>query len=139
MKILSISDVITNSSSEVFIIDKKDSNVIPKDLLEYSTEVNEDNFIDLILNGDTYGNIYDVVNILGLPSIFYWVDTEELSKLLEYHSKKEVVTFFKPLLNDILDKIIISFTDEDSFGYNCIKKLIEALDKNNVKYIKERC
>ena len=127
MKILSISDVITNSSSEVFIIDKKDSNVIPKDLLEYSTEVNEDNFIDLILNGDTYGNIYDVVNILGLPSIFYWVDTEELSKLLEYHSKKEVVTFFKPLLNDILDKIIISFTDEDFFGYNCIEKLTECL------------
>lgn len=138
MKILSISDVITNSSSEVFIIDKKDSKFIPKELKEYCTEVTKENFINLVANGDY--NMFDARTVTVIPKLFdIFNDSNDLEDLRKIHSDLEIVEFYAPLLKELLDKVVISLSDEDSFGYQSIQKLQDALDSNNVKYMQERC
>ena len=50
MKILSISDVITNSSSEVFIIKKEDLNKLSPKIQKNFEIIDEQNVIEKLLN-----------------------------------------------------------------------------------------
>lgn len=134
MKILSISDVITNSSSEVFIIDKADlEKLSPKVKKEFEV-IDKDNFLPKLLNFD----LDNVVRAIGLPDIFDSYNLEIIQKLNEFHTDKEIVDFLAPLLDGILDKAVFEAADDNSWEYSTIETVSNELHEKGIKYVMDR-
>lgn len=134
MKILSVSDVITNSSSEVFIIDKADlEKLSPKVKKEFEV-VSKENFLNKLLNFE----LDNVIEVIGLPDMFACYNFEGIQKLREVHTDEEIVDFLAPLLNGILDKAIFEAADDDPWEYSTIETVSNELCEKNIQYVMDR-
>jgi len=131
MKILSVSDVITNSSSEVFIIDSKDLNKLPPECQKYFKTITKQNVFEKFLNYE----LRDVIDTLCLPSFLSDYDfIEEISKL----DNDKATSVLEIFLKDLLDKAIFEEDDDSDSGYSRICLVEDELLNNNIEYIKDR-
>jgi hypothetical protein len=131
MKILSVSDVITNSSSEVFIIDSKDLNKLAPECQKYFKTITKQNVFEKFLNYE----LRDVIDTLCLPSFLSDYDfIEEISKL----DNDKATSVLEIFLKDLLDKAIFEEDDDSNSGYSRICLVEDELLNNNIEYIKDR-
>lgn len=131
MKILSVSDVITNSSSEVFIIDSKDLNKLPPECQKYFKTITKQNVFEKFSNYE----LRDVIDTLCLPSFLSDYDfIEEISKL----DNDKATSVLEIFLKDLLDKAIFEEDDDSDSGYSRICLVEDELLNNNIEYIKDR-
>lgn len=131
VNILSYSDVITNSSSEVFVIANSDVGKLPEGFEEFSYSFVEDN----ILDDDLHWVLGEVKGDLDIPeALAGWDRDDFLEKLREHKTDKEIIDFFKPLLEGILDHTVISICDENGFNIEKIDELYDFF--NNHREIK---
>lgn len=127
VNILSYSDVITNSSSEVFVIANSDVGKLPEGFEEFSYSFVEDNIFD----NDLYWLLNDIKDDLDLPDeIAGWNRSELLEKLRKYKTDKEIIDFFKPLLEGILDHTVIDICDESGFNVEKIDELYDFFNSH---------
>lgn len=134
MKILSISDVITNSSSEVFIIDKSDLRKLPKSLQEYFTIIDKYNFIQEIRES---GVGYALDCVVDLPNIFLDYNGD-LEHLRDIYKDEKIIEFFEPLLTDILNKAVVVISDEYDYGFEQIELLRDIIKQKQISVINDR-
>ncbi len=131
MKILSVSDVITNSSSEVFIIDSKDLNKLSSQCQKYFKTITKQNVLEKFSNYE----LRDVIDTLCLPSFLSDYDfIEEISKL----DNDKATSVLEIFLKDLLDKAIFEEDDDSDSGYSRICLVEDELLNNNIEYIKDR-
>lgn len=130
MKVLSISDVITNSSSEVFIIDSKDLNKLHPHCQKYFETITKQNILEKFSSYE----LNDVIDAF-LPSFLNDYDfIEEISKL----DNDKAISVLEIFLKDLLDKAIFEDDDNSKSGYSRICLVEDELIKNNIEYIKKR-
>lgn len=131
MKILSVSDVITNSSSEVFIIDNGDLNKLSPQYRKYFKTITKQNIFEKFSSYE----LRDAINTLCLPSFLSDYDfIEEISKL----DNDKATSILEIFLKDLLDKAIFEEDDDSDSGYSRICLVEDELIKNNIEYIKDR-
>ena len=134
MKILSVSDVITNSSSEVFVINKKDlEKLSPKIKKEFEIVTKKD-FISKLLDFDLEG----VIEVLGYSRLFDGYNHDVIIKLREVYSDEEISNFFYPIIKDIFDIAFFEEEDDYSYGYEQINLVLNELKDKKVEYKTER-
>ena len=135
MKILSVSDVITNSSSEVFVIDKSLLPRLLKDIQDKFEVIDSSNFMEWF---DDY-RLEDLYGVCNIPEFFTGYDSHEnISTLREIHTDEEILAFFEPLLKGILDKAVFEECDESTWGYNQIESVANALIEKHIPYKSDR-
>lgn len=135
MKILSISDVITNSSSEVFVIKKEDLNKLSPKIRKNFEIVDEQNVIEKLLNYDLDGAII----ALGLPNFLFEYDfVEGIRESLETHADKEIVDILYPMLKHIINIAMFMQEDNYEYGADLINSVCDELNKKGVEYIQTR-
>lgn len=135
MKILSISDVITNSSSEVFVIDKSLLPRLPKDIQDKFEVIDSSNFMEWF---DDY-KLEDLSGVCNIPEFFTGYGShEDISILREIRTDEEILAFFEPLLKDILDKAVFKECDESTWGYNQIESVANVLIEKHIPYKSDR-
>ena len=135
MKILSVSDVITNSSSEVFVIDKSLLPRLPKDIQDKFEVIDSSNFMEWFDDC----RLEDLSGVCNIPEFFTGYDSHEnISTLRKIHTDEEILAFFEPLLKDILDKAVFEECDESPWGYNQIESVADALIEKHIPYKSDR-
>ena len=135
MKILSISDVITNSSSEVFIIKKEDLNKLSPKIQKNFEIIDEQNVIEKLLNYNLEGAII----ALRLPEFLLDYDfVEKIQESQETHTDKEIVDVLYPMLKDIINIAIFIQEDNYEYGTNLINSVCDELNKKGIEYIQGR-
>lgn len=116
LNIQSISDIITNSSSEVFITDNKSTiELLDRAGIEYikfDTEEDIKNYILSDYNSYLFNDILDYN-----PYSEEW----EIEELLKYHTKEEIWEFYKPCYQELLGKVFVN-VDRDYY-YNQLEKV----------------
>lgn len=131
MKILSVSDVITNSSSEVFIIDSKDLNKLPPQCQKYFKIITKQNILEKFSSYE----LNDVIDSLCLPS--FLSDSYFIDGINQLDSDK-ATSVLEIFLEELLDKAIFEEGDDSELGYSRICLVQDELIKNNIDYIKDR-
>ena len=135
MKVLSISDVITNSSSEVFIIKKEDLNKLSPKIQKNFEIIDEQNVIEKLLNYNLEGAII----ALRLPEFLLDYDfVEKIQESQETHTDKEIVDVLYPMLKDIINIAIFIQEDNYEYGTNLINSVCDELNKKGIEYIQGR-
>lgn len=110
VSIQSISDIITNSSSEVFLTDNKDDiEILDKAGIEYvkfDTEEDIKNY--LFLGEHSLFELDDLIDRNPFGDYFLMKD------LLKYHTKEEIWEFFKPFYLILLGNAYVN-VDRDYY------------------------
>lgn len=142
MKIIGYSDVITNSSSEVFVIKGEDYEKLSDEIKEKFDLVTEDNLIKTLLEsadwdlGEEHHAFKEAcVHMLDIPDFLcYWnyynMDAwEELEKI---HSRKEIYEFFRPAFKDCVNKAYALAMDD--CDWETCEKIQNELAKKKIEY-----
>lgn len=125
IKILSTSDVITNSSSEVFVIKSEDRNKFPKEVQEFCTDFTEDNIFDLIWLLDS------LQDIMHIPELFTIEGVNDLEDFREIYSDKEIFDSYKSQLGDVLNHSVIKILDEEEQNWPILHRLWDFINKHS--------
>lgn len=118
ISIQSISDIITNSSSEVFLTDSKPTiELLDKagiDYFRFDTEEDIKNFVF----GEYSYQLYEMNEVLDYNPFYEDWNIEEL---LKYHTKEEIWEFYKPCYRELLGKVFVN-VDRDYY-YSKLEKV----------------
>lgn len=117
IEIQSVSDIITNSSSEVFLTDSKPTiELLDRAEIEYVKFDTEEDIKNYIFSGSYC--LYDLDDVLDYNPLSY---DHSLEELLEYHTKEEIWEFFKPWYKALLGKVFVN-VDRDYY-YRQLEKV----------------
>ena len=131
MKILSISNVITNSSSEVFIIETKELSKLSSEVKKNFEVINEQNLIEKLLNYD----LDNIIITLGLPEFLTDSDfIEGIRESRKIHTDKEIIDVLYPMFKDIIDIAVFIQEDNYNYGVELINFVSEELNKKEIEY-----
>lgn len=110
IEIQSVSDIITNSSSEVFLTDSKPTiELLDRAGIEYVKFDTEEDIKNYIFSESYY--LYALDDILDYnPYSTEW----EIEELLKYHTKEEIWEFYKPCYQELLGKAFVN-VDRDYY------------------------
>lgn len=111
IEIQSVSDIITNSSSEVFITNnKRDIEILDQAGISYVEFYTEEDIKNYLFGEDSYC-LDDLDEFVDYnPFGNYW----ELEELLKIHTKDEIWEFFKPLYMCLLGNVYVN-VDRDFY------------------------
>lgn len=120
VNIQSISDLITNSSSEVFVTDSLSKiELLDKAGIEYIRFNTEEDIKNYILSNYDDG-VNDLDEVIDYnPYSEYWA----IQELLNYHTKEEIWEFYKPCYIELLGKVFVN-VDRDYY-YRQLEKVEE--------------
>lgn len=117
VEIQSVSDIITNSSSEVFLTDSKPTiELLDRAGIEYVKFDTEEDIKNYILQNDYNAYLLDEVLEYN-PYSTEW----EIETLLKYHTKEEIWEFYKPCYKELLGKAFVN-VDRDYY-YRQLEKV----------------
>lgn len=146
VNIQSISDIITNSSSEVFVINYENDAI--KELIEAIGERDKSYYLDIFKTEDDVkkflvNNIhhYDVLNDLN-----GFIDNNVLITILDYYPSilleegvniEKIVEAYLPYYSYLVGKVVLKFEDDCTYP-SWIDDLITFSKKNNLIEFKGR-
>lgn len=111
VEIQSVSDIITNSSSEVFITNnKRDIEILDKAGITYVKFDTEEDIRNYLFSEDSY-NLEDLDEFVNYNPFGNYFELEELLKI---HTKDEIWEFFKPLYTCLLGNVYVN-VDRDFY------------------------
>lgn len=116
--IQSVNDIITNSSSEVFLTDSKSKiELLDKAGIEYIKFDTEEDIKNYVLSEDNYylAELDEIVERNPLGDYFFIKD------LLKYHTENEIWEFYKPFYLVLLGKAYVN-VDRDYY-YRQLEKV----------------
>lgn len=116
--IQSVNDIITNSSSEVFLTDSKSKiELLDKAGIEYIKFDTEEDIKNYVLSEDNYylAELDEIVERNPLGDYFFIKD------LLKYHTEDEIWEFYKPFYLVLLGKAYVN-VDRDYY-YRQLEKV----------------
>jgi hypothetical protein len=148
LNIQSVSDIITNSSSEVFVINAENSAV--KEFINTIGERDKSYYLDIFETEDDVKKflVNNIFHYDVLSDIDGFIEKNVLKTIADYHyplsnleekgvSIEKMVEIFLPLYSCLVGKVVLNF--EDDCGYpSWIDDIISFSRKNNLIEFSDR-